>query len=1174
MHRPTQFGLTWWGQQWLQALSHIDYDNRLPRGRRYAQQGAVRDMTVDGPTVRARVQGSRPQPYTVAIDVPALTAAEAKRLVDAIATDPALIARLLNRELDPRVLELAAALDIAIFPSQWRDLPMRCSCPDWAVPCKHLAAVIYVLSREIDVDPFRVFSMRGINLLAALKGRGIAIKGAASAARLPTVADVLVGRDVPGLNEGGQHGLPPMIGSNAPLDFTVLPDLQGKLTRVLAAAPPFYAAGDFRDVLERICRQAARSAQQWLDGASCQTAPQAPGLLHPDDRPRLEIEADYTVRVTGVASIETLPALLEALDVVEPRQLADLQPEWSALEDLRLLALHLIARSAVIPQVFALPDGQTALRWLPARLEPAVGALLQRIAADLPDGLLKPRDGRRRRALSSTAQATALCSFMLDRFVRRSVPPVPNGDALHALFGSIGRARFEGLGESTVPSSLQAWLARLHLVRQRHLPILVLEDVSIEAADFELAIAVETKNETLSAPVPLATVLQRREWSKERFHILQTIAILADFHPPLHDYVRQGAQHPLLLPAAELPGFLTDVLPVVRLLGLRAQVPKGLEHALRPQLSMRIKAKAPDHTAYFNMADCLRFEWSVALGDHTLSRSEFETLVASAAGMVRHKGQYVLLDPEALARLRAQLERPPALNDAEVLQTALAGDYAGAHVALDAKARKLIRQLLEAGDVEVPDGIQATLRPYQTRGYAWLYRNARAGLGCVIADDMGLGKTLQVIATVQRLKDEGALVEGKVLVVVPTGLLTNWQKEIARFAPDLTVGVFHGARRELTAERPDILLTTYGVVRTQHAVLQGLRWHLVVVDEAQNIKTPAAAQTKAVKALQANAFIAMSGTPVENRLSEYWSIMDFACRGYLGSLTAFTKAYAVPIQTHRDQHVLARFKRVTAPFLLRRLKTDASIIQDLPAKIEQDQFCALSKAQAALYAAVVKEGLAVIAGTSDTFARQGLVLQLILRLKQICNHPAQYAKQGPADLALSGKAERCMELLDEIHAGQEKVLVFTQFREMGKLLEQWIQARWGQAPLYLHGGVSRAQRDAQVERFQHDRTARVFLLSLKAGGTGLNLTAASNVIHYDLWWNPAVEAQATDRAYRIGQKRNVLVHRLITRGTFEERINDMIQRKRELAELTVGTGERWIGQLGDADLKEIFALDA
>ena len=487
MHRPTQFGLTWWGQQWLQALSHIDYDNRLPRGRRYAQQGAVRDMTVDGPTVRARVQGSRPQPYTVAIDVPALTAAEAKRLVDAIATDPALIARLLNRELDPRVLELAAALDIAIFPSQWRDLPMRCSCPDWAVPCKHLAAVIYVLSREIDVDPFRVFSMRGINLLAALKGRGIAIKGAASAARLPTVADVLVGRDVPGLNEGGQHGLPPMIGSNAPLDFTVLPDLQGKLTRVLAAAPPFYAAGDFRDVLERICRQAARSAQQWLDGASCQTAPQAPGLLHPDDRPRLEIEADYTVRVTGVASIETLPALLEALDVVEPRQLADLQPEWSALEDLRLLALHLIARSAVIPQVFALPDGQTALRWLPARLEPAVGALLQRIAADLPDGLLKPRDGRRRRALSSTAQATALCSFMLDRFVRRSVPPVPNGDALHALFGSIGRARFEGLGESTVPSSLQAWLARLHLVRQRHLPILVLEDVSIEAADVGVA---------------------------------------------------------------------------------------------------------------------------------------------------------------------------------------------------------------------------------------------------------------------------------------------------------------------------------------------------------------------------------------------------------------------------------------------------------------------------------------------------------------------------------------------------------------------------------------------------------------------------------------------------------------------------------------------------------------
>ena len=476
----------------------------------------------------------------------------------------------------------------------------------------------------------------------------------------------------------------------------------------------------------------------------------------------------------------------------------------------------------------------------------------------------------------------------------------------------------------------------------------------------------------------------------------------------------------------------------------------------------------------------------------------------------------------------------------------------------------------------LPGALLATLRPYQQRGYAWLYRNARLGLGSVIADDMGLGKTLQVIATLQKLKEDGDLDRGKALVVVPTSLLTNWQKEIARFAPSLSVAVFHGIRRELAQHaaenRPDVLLTTYGVARSEAAALKTLSWRVVVVDEAQNIKNPATAQTKAVKAIPATAFIAMSGTPVENRLSEYWSIMDFANRGFLGKLPQFTREYTIPIQTHHDQQAVQRFKRVTAPFLLRRLKSDRSIISDLPDKIEQDQYCALSKAQSALYESVVQEGLRVISGESDTFKRQGLVLQMILALKQICNHPAHYLKQGQADAALSGKTGRFLELVEDIHASHGKVLVFTQFREMGELLRGWLRDRYGRDPLFLHGGLTRAKRDAMVERFQNDRTERVFLLSLKAGGTGLNLTAASSVIHYDLWWNPAVEAQATDRAYRIGQRQNVQVHRLITRATFEERINDMIRAKRELAELTVGVGEQWIGNLDGRELEDLFTL--
>jgi SNF2 family DNA or RNA helicase len=442
----------------------------------------------------------------------------------------------------------------------------------------------------------------------------------------------------------------------------------------------------------------------------------------------------------------------------------------------------------------------------------------------------------------------------------------------------------------------------------------------------------------------------------------------------------------------------------------------------------------------------------------------------------------------------------------------------------------------------------------------------------VIADDMGLGKTLQVIAALQKLKEDGGLHEAKALVIVPTSLLTNWTREIARFAPTLTTGVFHGTGRAMEKQRPDVLLTTYGVVRTDLAKLRKLAWRIVVVDEAQNIKNPAAAQTRAVKSIPAPSFIAMSGTPVENRLSEYWSIMDFANRGFLGNLSHFTREFAVPIQSHHDQLAVQRFKRITQPFLLRRLKSDKSIISDLPDKIEQDQYCELSGEQAALYESVVREALRVIGGESDTFKREGLVLQMILALKQICNHPAQYLKKHNADAALSGKAELFLDLLEPISANHEKVIVFTQFRETGEMLANWIIHRYGHAPQFLHGGVPRKKRDEMVERFQNDRTERVFLLSLKAGGTGLNLTAASNVVHFDLWWNPAVEAQATDRAYRIGQQRNVQVHRLITRATFEERINDMIRSKRGLAEMTVGTGEKWIGNLSNAELKEVFTL--
>ena len=1186
MNRAT-YGKTWWGEQWLHALSHIDFDNRLPRGRSYANKGAVRDLAVTGGSIEARVQGSRPRPYAVTISVPPLAAKDSARLLDRLAADPALIARLLNRELDPAVLEAAKSLGISVFPERWRDLTMQCSCPDWAVPCKHLAAVIYLLSREIDGNPFLVFSLRGLDLAEALRARDIHIESEAGA-KLPALADLLT--DAAALptatSDGGD------LAALDRLDFSTVPDLAQPLWRVLPANATFFAAGDFRETGHRVMVRVAKSARQALDAA----ATDAQDDFDTQDRPTLTLDAAGAATLSGMLSGGDAEAgfasLADRLGRVAVHRLPDLQPQLAALHAIRLLALHLLAKGAVVPQIHARDGRSVGLRWLPATLDVAVRDLLQRMADALPAGmfLLQPAAGQRKRSvtakanveatakaatkgISTTAQASVLCSLFLDHYIHAwsaAERDKPAADKTLALFFVTGAARFDGPGEGAIPGSIQTWLSRLHLARHDYAPLLCLDE-SV-AGGFALTLAAQRGAAAIEQPVPLAAVLSEARWAKARYPILQQVSVLAEFFPPLAEHVRSGAAAPLALAPAELPGFLFDTLPAVRLLGVRALLPKALDRLLRPRLSMQVKGSAGGAPSFLKADDIFAFDWKVAIGDQLVSREEFERLVKKATGIVRFKGEYVYLDPLEIERLRAQLDKPPKLDAAELMRVALAGEYGGATVRLDARAQRIVQQLVEAGDVPVPVGLQATLRPYQLRGYAWLYRNARIGMGSVIADDMGLGKTLQVIAALQKLKEEGALADASALVVMPTSLLTNWHKEMVRFAPGLTVGIFHGAKRELGAQRPEVLLTTYGVARSEAAKLKAVPWRLVIVDEAQNIKNPAAAQTKAIKTLPAHSFMAMSGTPVENRLSEYWSIMDFANRGYLGSLAHFVKEYAVPIQTHRDPQAVRRFKRVTAPFLLRRLKSDKSIISDLPDKIEQDQYCTLTQTQTALYESVVQEGLRSLEGVSDTFKRQGLVLQMILALKQVCNHPAQYLKQGQSDAGLSGKAERFMELVDEIHAANQKVLVFTQFREMGELLCGWLGELHGRRPLFLHGGVARGQRDAMVERFQNDRTERVFILSLKAGGTGLNLTAASNVIHFDLWWNPAVEAQATDRAYRIGQQRNVQVHRFITRATFEERINDMMRAKRELADLTVGSGEQWIGNLPVDELKELFAL--
>ncbi|MEU9117120.1 DEAD/DEAH box helicase, partial [Streptomyces sp. NPDC048483] len=585
----------------------------------------------------------------------------------------------------------------------------------------------------------------------------------------------------------------------------------------------------------------------------------------------------------------------------------------------------------------------------------------------------------------------------------------------------------------------------------------------------------------------------------------------------------------------------------------------------------------------------LSFSWRFAVGGQEIGRAELERLAEAGRPLVRLRDQWVLIDPEAVRAARDRRDRKVTPLDA--LGAALTGtaeDDDGRQVTVEASGplaalrdRLADPERTDAAPVGQPAALAATLRDYQLRGLGWLHRMTSLGLGCTLADDMGLGKTITLISLhLHRQTHPDS--KGPTLVVCPTSLMGNWQREIEKFAPGTPVRRFHAGRRSL-ADLADgeFVLTTYGTMRLDAGKLAEVGWGLVVADEAQHVKNPFSATARALRTLPAMARVALTGTPVENNLSELWAILDWTTPGLLGPLGRFRTRCAQVIEggTGASPEAAERLARLVRPFLLRRRKSDPGIAPELPPKTETDRAVALTKEQAGLYEAVVREGLSEIAGT-DGFARRGLVVKLLTSLKQICNHPAQFLKEAaeesgpdgnpPRIAGRSGKVELLDELLDTILAEGASVLVFTQYVQMARLLERHLTAR-GVPTLFLHGGTPVARREEMVRRFQ-EGAAPVFLLSLKAAGTGLNLTRAAHVVHFDRWWNPAVEAQATDRAYRIGQTQPVQVHRMITEGTIEDRIAEMLSRKQQLADAVLGSGEAALTELTDAELADLVTL--
>ena len=966
--------------------------------------------------------------------------------------------------------------------------------------------------------------------------------------------------------------------------------------------------------------QAAGERTIWLPAQGGVPLPSSPLVAEPPKSRKPPTLTPWKLPTLALTAADAVHLLARV------RERPALAPGLVASDDLRYwsealqLAGALVYRRHVLPDLVEQRRGAYRAGWTPVFLGED-GARLERLARAMPPAARAI--GSDQRALPDSAPRDVLREFLawiVDHLIRQSaaLPTVKrvgatsaslHGQWLHALQQPDGALEGDPAELRQLVKQIRDWQRPLlRLINAPYRLCFRLEEPGFDEKDaaalFFPGAGTEWRvhyllqaREDPSLLVSAAAVWKPQRGTgeglktlgpKAREGLLASLGQAASLCPAIETSLKEATPVGYGLDTEGAFRFLGEEAPLLEQNGFGVMLPASWAGRRRARLAARAQAKTRfESKAGMTLDRVLDVEWEIVLGETGLTPQELLALAQLKAPLVRVRGQWVQLSAaEIQAALALQQQRGAAFTGRELLRLALGADTVkGLEVSgvnADGPLGELLAGLAQGDRIAPlppPPGLTATLRPYQTRGYAWLEFLTRWGLGACLADDMGLGKTVQTLALLQRLREAGE--SRPALLVCPTSLVGNWRKEAARFTPHLPVMVHHGAGRDKgetfagQAQGHALVLSSYGLLHRDLPWLQEVDWAAVILDEAQNIKNAETKQARAARALRAERRIALTGTPVENNVGDLWSVQDFLNPGFLGNAARFKREFFLPVQVGRDANAVERLQRLTGPFILRRLKTDRAIIQDLPDKLEMKVYCTLTKEQATLYAAVVQQAEAVLEGMEESMGRRGLILSTLLRLKQVCNHPAQFlADQSPTP-GRSGKLARLTEMLEEIQAVDERTLIFTQFAEMGHILQKYLQEQLTREVVFLHGGLSKTQRDRMVERFQNESGGPpVFILSIKAGGTGLNLTRANHVFHFDRWWNPAVENQATDRAFRIGQSRQVEVHKFVCLGTVEERIDELIERKQALAEKIVGSGENWITELSTDDLKNLFRLRA
>jgi SNF2 family DNA or RNA helicase/uncharacterized Zn finger protein len=1275
---------SWWGREWLTVIENLNED-RVNDDENYSNPFKITDFKYQNGKIIAKIAENRNTSYITELGLEAFTEKDLKILADILASSSLINGDLALGKL-PTILN-TELLDngINLFPISWEDIKSKCNCPSPASPCVHQSELFYMIGSELDKDPSLLLKLRGVpesflNSESQVEKRTLASL-IESILEKGTVSEPLSLK----LRKTGDHEDLTLNADNVvvqrsqrdynqPLNSL---EFDSRLwLSLLSDNPSFDTASNFKLFLRDVYNSAALKADTLYKPVHKNKADGDKKAKIRDWQQFDDSEISFNAKATSYESLFDFSVdLRDLLKCSLNQDLNLISPRLAFTLLLIQTAIYIIKLGLYSPELLFKNEQVFHIRYIPIFNNASLSQRLSFLKTLYPEDLIKnsqPNNGAEGSSdFLKSCLMNELLSFLVTILLKKLTRNLKVLGMTPLKTAFLTNAEFipSSYADEAVAKSLSNWLARFYIQGDEIKPLIRLEehvadikqiackdghedDKNAEEAihqqcleaSFKLYVDVTNTSKFPNEIVSLESFTVRvREQCPSAYRQLN---LIQDYVPEIKQVLATEGKAAPTLNINQVSSLLANAKNILSVLGVNILVPRALQKILKPKLTVKVISSSSQSNNAFLIEQALSFSYEIALGDSKISLTEFKKLVKSSSGLVKFNNDYVMFNPKEIASLfKRALEALPQIETVlDALHYGLAGKVNGLDFSSDAVIDNLIKSINKTEtEISLPKNLEATLRPYQERGFEWLYINYQNRLGSCLADDMGLGKTLQVLTLLLKIRQENAerAVYGQPpsLVICPTSLIGNWFKESSKFTPDLKVAVYHGPGRSLdygtVAERTssrlrrtndrsgvisgdaedashvsgsypskqkykldssslhedheddenaeigvrqqchyegmDLVITSYGILRQDIAKFSEREWNLLIIDEAQNIKNHETKQAKAIKALKAKNYIAMSGTPVENNLSELWSIFDFINPRYLRSIKDFTNEYSIPIEKYRDQEKIAQLKRVTSPFLLRRLKTDKSIIQDLPEKIINEQFVYLTKEQIALYQNVVNSALEQIAA-SEGIERKGKIFKLITSLKQLCNHPSNYTKQEDYDFNLSGKAIKLIDILREILISREKALIFTQYTEMGDILSKMIQSELGSEALFYQGSLDRKRKDAMVEEFQNGYTKKIMIISLKAGGTGLNLTAANHVIHYDLWWNPAVENQATDRAFRIGQKKNVMVHRLISMGTFEEKINDLLKAKQQLAELSVSVGENWITEMSNEELRGVFGL--